>query len=102
MYAIVEIAGKQFKVQPEDKIVVPLLNSEVGSEVEFDRILAINDNGKTTFGKPIIKNKKIVAKVEEHGREKKILVFKMKRRKGYRKMRGHRQGFTKITVQSIV
>lgn len=101
MYAIVEIAGKQFKVKADDKIRVPLLDAEVGSEVEFDHVVYINDNGKSTFGKPQIKNKKVVVKVDEHGRDKKILVFKKKRRKTYRLTRGHRQGFTTVTVKSI-
>ena len=101
MYAIVEIAGKQFKVAPDDTIKVPTLPFEVGKEVEFDRVLLVNNNGKTTFGTPLVKGKKVKVKVIEHGRDSKILVFKMKRRKTYRKKNGHRQGFTKIAVKSI-
>jgi large subunit ribosomal protein L21 len=92
MYAIVEIAGKQFKVEPETTVNVPLLSAEVGADVEFDKVLMHSDGDKVTFGKPLLKGKKVVATVVEHGREDKIIVFKMKRRKGYRRKRGHRQG----------
>ncbi len=101
MYAIVEIAGKQFKLHPDDTVKVPLLSVEEGKKVEFDRVLVLNDNGKTTFGTQVVKGKKVVAEVVEHGRDRKVIVFKMKRRKNYRKKNGHRQNYTRITVKSI-
>lgn len=101
MYAIVEIAGKQFRVEKEKIVKVPHLNVEVGEPVEFDRVLLLNDGKKTQIGQPVLKGAKISAKVLEHGRDKKVIVFKKKRRKGYKKKNGHRQGFSKIQIENI-
>lgn len=101
MYAIVDIAGKQFKVSKDDELLVPKVNSEVGKTLEFDRVLLISDNGKIQVGKPTIKGASVKAKVVDFSRGEKVAVFKKKRRKGYRVNRGHRQDFTNILIQGI-
>ncbi len=102
MHAIVEIAGKQFRVQNNDKIKVPLLSAKEGDKINFDKVLMFeNDKGNITFGMPVIDKMSVDATVMEHGREKKIIVFKKKRRKGYQKKNGHRQGFSLIEINEI-
>lgn len=101
MFAIVEIAGKQFKVSENRAIKVPFLNKELGESVEFDNVLLINDGKKTQIGTPAINGKKVTATVVKNDRESKIIVFKKKRRKGYRKKNGHRQHYSVIQVNSI-
>ncbi len=102
MYAIVEIAGKQFRVEEKSRLRVPLLQTESGKNVEFDNILAFNDaKGKLTIGTPKVDKVKVSATVIEHGREKKVIVFKKKRRKGYQVKNGHRQDFSLIEVTKI-
>jgi large subunit ribosomal protein L21 len=101
MYAIVEIAGKQFKVSEKKVLRVPHLQSEIGAQVEFDKVLLINNDGETEIGTPAIEGSKVTATVVKHDRENKIIVFKKKRRKGYRRKQGHRQGFSLIQVNSI-
>ncbi len=102
MYAIVEIAGKQFRVEKDQKIKVPHLQTDAGKKVEFDRVLYYTDDkGKVEIGKPTLKNMKVKATVVEHGRDKKIIVFKKKRRKGYQVKNGHRQGFSVIQIDGI-
>lgn len=98
--AVVQIAGKQVRVRENDVIRVPLLADEVGSSVEFDRVLLVSD-ADIKVGTPTVKGAKVVAEVLEHGREKKIRVFKMKRRKTYRRTRGHRQHFTQLRITAI-
>lgn len=96
MQAIVTIAGKQFKVGQDDEIVVPHLAAEPKSTVEFDQVLmTINGDSISTNGG------KVTATVLEHGRDEKVIVFHKKRRKGMRRMRGHRQGYTKIRVTGV-
>ena len=102
MYAIVEIAGKQFRVAKDMKIKVPLLDTKPGESVDFDRVLLFeNDKGEVTMGTPIIGDTNVSARVIEHGRDRKIIVFKKKRRKGYKKKQGHRQGFSLIEITGI-
>jgi large subunit ribosomal protein L21 len=102
MYAIVEIAGKQFRVTKDMKMKVPLLQAEPGKSVDFDRILAFEDDtGNIAFGNPLLDNTSVSATVIEHGRDKKIIVFKKKRRKGYQKKNGHRQGYSLIEITDI-
>eukprot|EP00353_Schmidingerella_taraikaensis_P006976 CAMPEP_0185573654 /NCGR_PEP_ID=MMETSP0434-20130131/5310_1 /TAXON_ID=626734 ORGANISM="Favella taraikaensis, Strain Fe Narragansett Bay" /NCGR_SAMPLE_ID=MMETSP0434 /ASSEMBLY_ACC=CAM_ASM_000379 /LENGTH=162 /DNA_ID=CAMNT_0028189955 /DNA_START=16 /DNA_END=500 /DNA_ORIENTATION=- len=102
MYAIVEIAGQQFKVQKDQKIFVHRLDEKEGSKVNFDKVLLIEDGGKVTLGAPAIKGAQVSAKVEEHVKGDKVIVFRKKRRKGYRKKNGHRQQFTSLTINDIV
>ena len=101
MYAIVEIAGQQFKVQKDQKIYVHRLASESGSKIEFDKVLLIDDNGKITLGAPAISGAKVTAQVIDHVKGDKVIVFKKKRRKGYQKSNGHRQQFTSIHITGI-
>lgn len=101
MYAIVEIAGQQFKVVKDQTLFVHRLQDEEGSTVTFDKVLLTDDNGKVTLGAPAIKGASITAKVEEHLKGDKVIVFKKKRRKGYKLKKGHRQYLTKLTVTAI-
>ena len=101
MYAIVEIAGQQFKVEHGKKIFVHRLEFEDGKEVEFDKVLLIEDEGKITIGEPTIKGAVVGARVLEKVRGDKVIVFKKKRKKGYRVKNGHRQNFTEVEIISI-
>ena len=101
MYAIVEIAGQQFKVQKDQKIFVHKLDAEAGKKVSFDKVLLVEDKGKVTLGAPAINGAVVSAKVEDHVKGDKVIVFRKKRRKGYRKKNGHRQHFTALTISDI-
>ena len=101
MYAIVEIAGQQFKVEHGKKLFVHRLEHEEGKEVEFDKVLLIEDDGNITIGTPTIKDAVIGARVLDMVRGDKVIVFKKKRKKGYRVKNGHRQNFTEIEIISI-
>ena len=102
MYAIVEIAGKQFRVRKDMKVKVPRLESEPGAKIGFDKVLFVEDDkGNSTIGSPLVKNTLVNATIIEHGRDKKVIVFKKKRRKGYQKTQGHRQGFSLIEINTI-
>jgi large subunit ribosomal protein L21 len=101
MYAIVEIAGQQFKVQKDQKIFVHRLDAEEGKKVSFDKVLLVDNDGKVTLGAPAIEGATISAKVEAHVKGDKVIVFRKKRRKGYKKKNGHRQSFTAITISDI-
>ncbi len=98
--AVVSIKDVQYRVSDGDVIQVPLLENEVGSTIEFDQVLLLGGD-EVQVGTPIIDGAKVVAEVLEHGRGKKIIVFKMKRRKGYRRRNGHRQSFTNVRIKSI-
>ena len=102
MYAIVEIAGQQFKVEKDQQIFVHRLDNKEGAKVEFDTVLLIDNKGKVNVGAPAISGAKVTAKVLGHMKGDKVIVFKKKRRKGYRVKNGHRQSFTQIEIQSIV
>mgnify|MGYP001298987114 CR=1 FL=1 len=102
MYAIVEIAGQQFKVEKDQQIFVHRLDNKEGAKVEFDNVLLIDNKGKVNVGAPAISGAKVTAKVLGHMKGDKVIVFKKKRRKGYRVKNGHRQSFTQIEIQSIV
>ena len=102
MYAIVEIAGQQFKVEKDQQIFVHRLDNKEGSKVEFDKVLLIDNGGKVNVGAPAISGAKVTAKVLGHMKGDKVIVFKKKRRKGYKVKNGHRQSFSQIEIQSIV
>jgi large subunit ribosomal protein L21 len=102
MYAIVEIAGQQFKVEKDKKLFVHQLEANEGDSVEFEKVLLVDNDGKVAVGTPTVKGAKITAKVLAHVQGDKVLVFKKKRRKSYQKMNGHRQHFTQIQVETIV
>ena len=101
MYAIVEIAGQQFKVEEGKKIFVHRLEAEEGANVEFDKVLLIDDNGKITIGEPVITDYVVDGHVLEHMRADKVIVFKKKRKKGYRIKNGHRQNMSHVEIVSI-
>ena len=101
MFAIINIAGKQFRVEEGDKIKVPHLSTDVGKSLAFDKVLLINDGKKVQLGSPLLSNASISATVVEHGRGRKIRIFKKKRRKGYRRNNGHRQNYSLIKIDSI-
>ncbi|NQT77271.1 MAG: 50S ribosomal protein L21 [Bacteroidetes bacterium] len=102
MYAIVEIAGQQFKVEKKQEIFVHRLEEKEGSKVEFSEVLLIDNDGKINVGTPVIKGAVVSAKVLEHLKADKVLVFKKKRRKGYQKLNGHRQYLSRILIDSIL
>ena len=101
MYAIVEIAGHQFKVEKDQKVFVNRLQTEEGKKIDFDNVLLIGDGDKITVGAPAIDGARVGAKVLKHLKGDKVIVFKKKRRKGYRKKNGHRQSLTEIIIESI-
>ena len=101
MYAIVEIAGQQFKVEKDQSIFVHRLKGEEGSSVDFDKVLLIEDGTKINVGTPVVEGAKVSAKILSHLKGDKVIVFKKKRRKGYRKKNGHRQYLTKLQIENI-
>jgi large subunit ribosomal protein L21 len=101
MYAIVNIAGKQFKVAKDQYIYAPKLEGEAGSSVSFDNVLLVDNGGKIDIGAPAVKGIKVSGKILEHVKGNKVIVFKKKRRKGYQVKNGHRQQFTKVQIESI-
>ncbi len=101
MFAIVEIAGQQFKVEKDQEVFVHHLDAEEGAKLTFDKVLLMEQDGQTTIGNPAIAGVSIGATVLGHQKGDKVIVFKKKRRKGYRVKNGHRQSFTKIKVDSI-
>lgn len=101
MYAIIEVADKQFKVSKDDKIFVPLLDAKVDSTITIDDVLLISNKGKVKVGEPTVKGAKVKAKVLEHVKADKVLVFKKKRRKRYKVKKGHRQQYTRLEISSV-
>jgi len=102
MYAIVEMAGQQFKVAKDQKVFVHRLDAKEGSKVSFDRVLLIDDNGTVTIGAPVVEGAAVEVKVLQHLKGDKVIVFKKKRRKGYQKQNGHRQYLTEVSIENIV
>ena len=102
MYAIVEIAGQQFKVSKDQKLFVHRLPNEEGEKVTFDRVLLVDNNGAITVGAPAISGASVEAKVLKHLKGDKVLVFKKKRRKGYKVKNGHRQYLTQVVIENVV
>ena len=101
MYAIVDIAGQQFKVEKDQKLYVHRLEGEEGKKVSFDKVLLIDTGNKVSVGEPVVKGASVDAKIVAHVKGDKVLVFKKKRRKGYQKLNGHRQQFTQIQIEGI-
>jgi len=101
MYAIVEIAGTQVKVEKDKYYYTPLLEGKDGDKVEFDNVLLVDNDGKVKVGSPSIKGSKVTAKILGHQKGDKVVVFKKKRRKGYKVKNGHRQEFTKVLIEEI-
>ena len=101
MYAIVNIAGKQFKVAKDQYIYAPRLEGEQGAVISFDKVLLIDDGGSVNIGAPTVQGAKVSGKILEHVKGNKVIVFKKKRRKGYAVKNGHRQQYTKVQIESI-
>jgi large subunit ribosomal protein L21 len=101
MYAIVEIAGKQFKVEANKYIYTNRLSNDEGSSITFDKVMLVDNSGKISVGLPSIKGASVTGKVLEHVKDDKIIVFKKKRRKGYKKKNGHRTFLSKVLIESI-
>lgn len=101
MYAIVEIAGKQFKVTKDQFVYAPSMEGEEGASVEFGKVLLLGDDSSVDVGVPAISGAKVTGKILGHVKGDKVIVFKKKRRKGYKKKNGHRQGFTKVLIEGI-
>ena len=101
MYAIVEIAGQQFKVAKDQKVYVHRLQEEEGAKVSFDKVLLLDNEGAVTVGAPAIQGAEVTAKILGHLQGDKVIVFKKKRRKGYKKKNGHRQALTEIQIETI-
>ena len=101
MYAIINISGKQFKALTGSRAKVPKQEGEVGASLTFDQVMLINNGKESQFGTPNISGASVTAKIIEHGRDKKILVYKKKRRKGYQRKNGHRQLYTEIEFKTI-
>jgi large subunit ribosomal protein L21 len=101
MFAIVNISGKQYRVEKGDQIKVALLETESGKKVKFENVLLTDDGKKVTIGNPVVSGATVSGTVINHGRDRKVIVFKKKRRKGYRRKNGHRQDFSLIQIDSI-
>lgn len=101
MYAVIKTGGKQYRVAAGDKLKVEKLVGDVGSEITIDKVLLVSDGENTTIGAPLVKGASVQAKVVAHGRADKVLIFKMRRRKHYRKTQGHRHSFTEIQIEKI-
>jgi large subunit ribosomal protein L21 len=102
MYAIIETSGRQIKVAPDEHVRVDRLDAEVGSKVSFDRVFAVKSNGDFLVGSPTVEGAKVTATVIGHGKSDKVVVYKYKRRKYYRRKRGHRQPYTEVKISEIV
>ena len=101
MYAIIETGGKQYKVKEGDTLFVEKLKANQGDVVTIDKVLAISENGKLTVGSPIVEGSRVEAKVIEQGKSGKVIIFKYKPKKDYRKKQGHRQPYTKLIIEKI-
>jgi len=102
MYVIVDIQGQQMKVEKDQKLFVHRINAEQGDKVEFEKVLLVDKDGTVTVGTPTIEGAKVVVEVGSQVKGDKVLIFHKKRRKGYRKLNGHRQQFTEVTVKEII
>jgi len=101
MYAVIESGGKQYRVKEGDVVFLERLQAESGSEVVFDKVLAISEEEDVLFGAPYLDDKSVTAKVLNHGKDKKITIYKFKSKKGYRRKQGHRQPHTKVQIEKI-
>jgi large subunit ribosomal protein L21 len=100
-YAIFKTGGKQYRVKPGDVLDVEKLPLEVGSMTEFDQVLAVSDGGEVNFGSPTVPGAKVLAEVQAHQKDRKVIVFKYKAKTRYRRKRGHRQNYTRVLIQDI-
>ncbi|MDZ7698089.1 MAG: 50S ribosomal protein L21 [Deltaproteobacteria bacterium] len=101
MYAVIQTGGKQYRVSQGEEVKVERLNGEVGDTVTFEEVLVTSDGENTQIGQPVVENAKVVGRIVRQGKERKVLVIKYKRRKGYRRKKGHRQLFTRVKIEAI-
>ena len=101
MYAVIESCGRQYKVAEGDVVFFEKLDAEEGKKITFDKVILVSDDGKVQVGNPYVKGMKVEGKVVSHGKGKKIIVFKMKAKKNYRRKQGHRQPYTKVEITTI-
>jgi large subunit ribosomal protein L21 len=101
MYAVVKIKNQQYRVEPDSTLRVPRLDAEVGGSLTFDEVMLLADGDEVQVGTPHVEGASVAAEVVEHGRSRKVIVFKKKRRKNYRRKKGHRQPFTEIRITGI-
>ncbi len=101
MYAIIETGGKQYRVQEGDVLFIEKLNVEAGEAVDFDKVLAVSNGEELTVGSPVVEGAKVSATVEKNGKGKKVIIYKYKAKKDYRKKQGHRQPYTKVVINKI-
>jgi large subunit ribosomal protein L21 len=101
MYAVIETGGKQYKVQEGDIITIEKLNAEAGDEITFDKVLALSDGNTLKVGTPMLDDAKVFGSVVENGKGKKVIIYKYKAKKNYRKKQGHRQPYTMVKIESL-
>ena len=101
MYALIKTGGKQYRVNPGDEVKFEKLQGNIGDPITFDQVLLTSDGEDVKIGKPFLENSKVIGRITRQGKNRKILVFKYKRRKGYRKKLGHRQRFTLVRIENI-
>ncbi len=101
MYAVIQSGGKQYRVSPGEMVKIEKLTGKAGDPVVFDKVLMTSDGEKVTLGSPYLSEARVTGRITRHGKNRKIVVFKYKRRKGYRKKQGHRQDFTLVKVEDV-
>lgn len=101
MYAIIETGGKQYRVSEGDTLYIEKLPQEAGNTVDVDKVLAVMKDGELKIGSPLVEGARVVLKVVRHGKGQKVIIFKFKAKKNYRRKKGHRQPFTQVTVEKI-
>ena len=101
MYAVIQTGGKQYRVAPGDVVKVEKLPGKIGDSISFDKVLMTSDGDNVNLGNPYLEDSRVMGRIARHGKDRKIVVFKYKRRKGYRRKQGHRQNFTLIKVEDI-
>jgi large subunit ribosomal protein L21 len=101
MYAVIKTGGKQYRVAPGEKLKVEQIPADIGSEVVLDQVLLVGNGDAVTVGKPLVAGASVTTKVLAQGRDVKVTIFKMRRRKHYQKHQGHRQNFTELSIESI-
>ncbi len=102
MYAVIQTGGKQYRVQPGDMLTIEKLDGKPGDVVEFDKVLLLSGEDAVSVGRPMVEGAKVTGEIVEHGRGKKLVVFKFKRRKDYRRRRGHRQDYTTVKIGQVL
>jgi len=101
MYAVIQTGGKQYRVSAGEKLKIELITADIGQEIELDQVLLVADGDRLRMGAPLVAGARVTARVLSHGRGKKVRIFKLNRRKHYRRSQGHRQGYTEIEILGI-